>query len=92
MSRRRAKIEKLRRLSESPNPHEAARAREAAARLSEGQPDLVAEGPSFVYLGHFDGIPRYRQVMRGPDPAYPHQLPGTFRIPSPLAEGRRSPG
>ena len=61
---RRDKVDKLRRLAESPNEHEAARAREAADRLSKGLPDLV--------------------VTSGPDPAFPHQLPGAIRIPSPI--------
>lgn len=87
MSRRRDRIEKLRRLAGSPNPHEAARAREAVARLLERAPDLVAEDPVFVYVGDFDGVPRYRQVMKA-DPAYPHQLPGAFRIPTALGDGR----
>lgn len=60
----RDKIDKLRRLAQSPNPHEAALAREEADRLAKQLPDQVA-----------------RPVL---DPAYPHQLPGAIRVPSPL--------
>ena len=65
---RQDRIDKLRRLAESPNPHEATLAREEAARLSALEPVPVSTG--------------------GPDPAYPHQLPGAFREPTPLGDRR----
>lgn len=65
---RRDRIDKLRRLAQSPNPHEASLARDEAARLAALEPTPVSTG--------------------GPDPAFPHQLPGAFRIPSPIGAGR----
>lgn len=68
MANRRDQIEKLRRLAESPNPHEAQLAREEADRLAKGLPDLVAAPLQ--------------------DPAYPYQLPGMIRIPTPIGDDR----
>lgn len=67
MGRNRDRLEKLRRLAQSPNIHEATRAQEAAERLA-------AE------------LPPAPPVRRGA--AFPHQLPGAFRIPTPLGRSR----
>ena len=88
MSRRRDKIAKLRRLAESPNPHEAARAREAVARLSEGQAvEPEAEQPELVFLGVSDGVRRYAQPAAAQAPAN-GQLPMAMRHPRNLRSGR----
>ena len=66
---RRDRIAKLRRLAQSPNPHEAALARAEAARLQAEEP---AAPPA----------------TGGPDAAYPHQLPGAFRVPTAIGVAR----
>lgn len=84
---RKDRIEKLRRLAESPNVHEAARAREEIARLSAKAPDQPpATDPDFFLIGIFDGVARFRQELRL-QTLLPGELPGVRRVPSTLTPG-----
>lgn len=70
MSRRsrRDRIDKLRRLSQSPNPHEAALAREEAARLSALEPPappVTAGGRDPAYPDQLPGCFRVRPLGAG---------------------------
>lgn len=85
MASRRDRIEKLRRLAESPNEHEAASARAEVARLLKlgGGADPVVN-PGLVFLGVVDGVRRFQQVQSADAPTATGQLPFARRHPRPL--------
>ena len=83
MASLRDRIEKLRRLAESPNKHEAESARAEVARLLKlgGGADPVAD-PGLVYLGTVGGVRQFRQTVTAPSSS--GQLPFARRHPRPL--------
>ncbi len=84
MASLRDRIEKLRRLAESPNKHEAESARAEVARLLKlgGGADPVAE-QGLVYLGTVGGVRQFRQqTANAPSPS--GQLPFARRHPRPI--------
>ena len=85
MASLRDRIEKLRRLAESPNKHEAESARAEVARLLKlgGGVDPVVN-PGLVFLGTVDGVRRFQQVQSADAPTTTGQLPFARRHPRPL--------
>jgi hypothetical protein len=85
MASLRDRIEKLRRLAESPNKHEAESARAEVARLLKlgGGADPVVADPGLVYLGTVGGVRQFRQqTANAPSPS--GQLPFARRHPKPI--------